>query len=129
LSMSCLCVSFLQVIPSFYCKDILWIAHLLMNRGPIFYDYISIHLFIPDFLNYLMNQHPLTLALCFLEKKQNTFFFLILLKNSEICLPLLGTDDKLVGWDTVLKLSFLPHLNLTLLCTSLILNSGIFLPL
>jgi hypothetical protein len=56
-------------------------------------------------------------------------FFLTLQNNSEICLPLLSTDNKLVGWDPALKLSFLPYLCLTLICPRLTLNLGICQPL
>ena len=46
---------------------------------------------------------------------------------SEICLPLLSTDNKLVLWNTVLKLPFLPHMGLDSLCPRLTLNLEISL--
>jgi hypothetical protein len=66
----------------------------------------------------------LWLCLWFLGDSKQTFY-LTLQKNSENCLLLLSTDNKLVGWDPSLK-PFPPSLGLTLHCSMLTLNSGIF---
>jgi hypothetical protein len=46
-----------------------------------------------------MNQHPLTLAPWLSQEDSKHISFFILQRNSEICLPLLSTDNKLAGWD------------------------------
>jgi hypothetical protein len=92
-------------------------------KSPAFY----LHIYSMFPFDYPKNQYLVIASPLTLRNQQACLFFcfcfLILQKNSEICLPLLSTDDKLVGWDLVLKLPFLSHLDLDPLCPRLTWNS------
>ena len=122
-------VSVLQAVFSFFPKRILisyitQIQSLTLHINPVIYPWFP--------FDYLMNQHPTIPAFWFIGESKH-IFFLTLQKNSEAWLPLISTDNKLVVWDIVLKLPFLPHLGLDSLCPRLTLNLEIrlhfFLPI
>jgi hypothetical protein len=54
---------------------------------------------------YIINQYDLWVLLLLGDIKH---IFLTWQNNSETCLPVLNTEDKLAEWDPVMKLPFLP---------------------
>ena len=94
-------LSVLQAVLSFFVlKNSLDSSSLAEYRSILLF-YISIH----SFTSESCDSSPFLSESC-------THLLSTLQKNSEICLPLLSTDANLASWDLVLKLPFLPHLDL-----------------